>query len=217
MKIGIAVTTTPNRADIIEKWYDAYRVSIPGVYVYFHNDTEYKGVVYSKNQCLADLVSNGCDYMFLFDDDCLIKDKYFITQYINSQLNHACWNYNRRELKFTVLPLLENLYSEPTIIEFCEYEKPNGCMLFVTKYVVSQVGGFDTDFKGYGYEHVNWSDRIYNNGLTPARYIDIPNSKGLFEMADCESSFSYADRMHIPANYELYQQKYYSKEFKPFK
>lgn len=213
-KIGIAVTTTPNRESVFNEWKKHFYEVCSELPLYIHNDYDYKGVSYSKNRCLDKLYFAGCDYFFLFDDDCFITSPNWYDQYIKSGLNHACWNYNRLRLATRMFYANQD-DKHPSMC--WEYDKPNGCMLYATRKVIDVVGGWDTEFKGYGYEHPNWSDRIFNNGLTPARYIDIPNSQGLFRMADCESSFSSADRAQIPANYELYQQKYYSKEFKQFK
>lgn len=230
MNIGIAVTTTPNRLNVYHEWYRHYSKFCAEIPLYVHNDWQYQGVAYSKNKCLNALQEMNCDYYFLFDDDCFITQHNWHELYINSGLEHACWNYNRTFLRvgltiptFYTCVVEQRLGEKPTVnlgydtVYYSEYDKPNGCMLYATQKVIDTVGGFDTDFKGYGYDHVNWSDRIFNNGLTPARYIDIHNSKGLFEMANCESSFTSADRAQIPANFKLYQEKYLSKEFKPFK
>ena len=203
MKIGLAVTTTPNRKNVFQEWYNHYAKFCPELRLYIHNDIDYQGVGYSKNKCLNALYEAGCDYFFLFDDDCFIKHPGFFKFYIHSKLEHAAYTFNRK------------LISKGSI--YNEYEDPNGCMLFFTRKCVEVAGGWSREFKGYGYEHSELSARIFNLGLTPARFIDIPDSSGLFEMADCESSFTARDRNQIPANYKLYQEKFYSKEFKPFK
>lgn len=176
------------------------------------------GIAVVKNKCIELLYDAGCTHFFLFDDDLYPTVSNWWVNYINSGLEHACWNYNRKEVRFNVLVSAKTPDYEPTITGYAEYEKPNGCMLYATRKVIDTVGGWDTDFKGYGYDHVNWSDRIFNNGLTPARYIDIPNSSHLFKMADCETSVSSDIRATtIPINQQLYIEKFYSKEFKPFK
>lgn len=225
VKIGIAVTTTPNRSQIFEQWYSFYKLNAKNIHLYIHKDWDYNGVAYSKNRCLKALYEYGFEHIFLFDDDLFIKSSEFVNRYVNSGLNHACWNYDKQIINRvayvpdTKFKITKSIYpDEKPEFDYCEeYASPNGCMLYVRRNVLDVVGGFDIDFKGYGFDHVNWSDRIYNLGLTPARYIDIPNSKHLFELADCESTFSNEVRMAtIPINLKLYQQKYYSKEFKPF-
>jgi hypothetical protein len=202
MKLAICITTTPNRSSVMNQtMVNWMHVAPQGCFLYVHNDVNYDGVSKAKNKCLE--WSEFADFVFCFDDDIWPVDTRWAERYVNSGLEHAAYTFDRRLI-----------HSAP---QYNEFEKPNGCMMFFTRKCIDVVGGWDTDFKGYGYEHVNLSDRIYNMGLTPGRYIDIPNSRGLFEMADCESSFTSGDRMHIPANEKLYQQKYYSKEFKPFK
>lgn len=226
MKIGIGITSH-NRPEVCRETYDILNKwrpenSILGVvddasvsppfgfcnnYAKQYRFEKHVGIGVAKNKCLELLHDEGCDSFFLFDDDCRPVTDNWWEPYINSGLNHACWNYDRVEK----LPLVGGL-------PYKELEKPNGCMLYFTRHCLDTAGGWDLDFKGFGYEHVSLSDRIYNLGLTPARYIDVPSSKGLFELADCESSFSCEVRANtIPTNLHLYQQKFYSKEFKPFK
>lgn len=217
IKIGIAITTTPERRTVFEHTYSTIcNNSIPGSIIYYHIDINKIGVSMSKNKCLEVLYKNDCEHFFLFDDDCFPLIENWYLPYIGSGLWHACWNYNRQIIGKYEKRYAIN-YPSLQIPAHWEYDKPNGCMLYLSKMAIDVVGGWDTDFKGYGYEHVNLSDRIYNNKITPSRYLDIPNSSHIFALSDCESSFTLQDREMIPSNYELYQQKFYSKEFKPFK
>lgn len=160
------------------------------------------GVSVAKNKCLS--ILDDCDYLFLFDNDTYPTQKGWHLPYIESGLNHACFTFDRKIIDV-----------KPNYIEF---EKPNGCMLFFTRKAIQTVGGWDTDFKGFGYEHVNLSDRIFNAGLTPARYIDVHNSSMYFKLADVPSTFSQEERIRtIPINQKLYKERYLSKEFKPYK
>lgn len=213
MKIGIGITSTPQRSIVAHSCLKDWQKFLPdNATIFMHVDTGYKGVSKAKNEVLKLCYEWGADFIFIVDDDISpLVDKWW-EPYINSGLNHACWNYDRKLLNYGC----EADYGKCNY--YAEYEKPNGCMLCFTRHCIETAGGWDLDFQGFGYEHVNLSDRIFNNGLTPARYIDIPNSKHLFELADCESTFSNEVRMAtIPRNLKLYQQKYYSKEFKPFR
>lgn len=228
MKVGIAITTK-NRPEVCRETFAILndlrpKDSFIGVVddgsavppFGFSNNymSQYRfnyshGVGYAKNKCLEMLHNAGCTHFFLFDDDCRpLVDKWW-EPYVNSRLAHACWTFDRK--------LISEVRDVWPVKDHDVYEKPNGCMLYFTRECIDKAGGWDLDFKGFGYEHVSLSDRIYNLGLTPARYIDVPNSKGLFELANVPSSFTSKDRDMIPTNLHLYQQKYYSKEFKPFK
>lgn len=167
-----------------------------------HRFDERVGVATAKNKCLELL--DTCEHIFLFDDDCApVVDNWWLG-YTTSHLNHANYTFNATCI---------GQYGT-----YWEFEKPNGCMIYIKRVVLSQVGGWDDSFKGYGFDHPSWSDRIFNSGLTPARYIDIPNSQCLFEMAQVPSSFDLAERYEtIPINEKLYHEKFNSKEFKPYK
>lgn len=209
MKISIGITTTPNRSAsfqiCLNKWVEFLPTNAK---IHIYCDDNYTGISAAKNSVLA--MCGDADFYFIVDDDIIPVDYDWHLPYVNGGLNHACWNLDR-----PVLPMSEaGLFND----KYIEYKTPNGCMLFFTKKAIDTVGGWDNSFQGYGYEHVNLSDRIFNNGLTPARYIDVPKSKDLFAMIYRASDISDSVRASsIPENYALYQQKFYSKEFKPFK
>lgn len=222
MKIGIAVTTH-NRPEVAEETFAAINKFRPensiiiivddngcppfGGYGETENVFKFRqhvGVGVAKNKCLELLHDAGCTQFFLFDDDCRPVVSYWWQYYTSSLLEHATWTFNR--------PLISDVENK-----YREFEKPNGCMMYFTRNAVNTIGGWDLSFTGYGYEHVNVSDRAFNAGLTPRRYVDVWHDASPFAVVNCESSFTYDDRTRIPANMKLYQQKYYSKEFKPFK
>lgn len=203
MNIGIAVTTTPNREKVFNEWYQNYAKYSPELPLYIHLDQTYKGVGPSKNECLKVLYEEGFDHFLLFDDDCFINAPLWYLHYVTSGLEHACYTFNRQLLA-----------QHETYNEFVD---PNGCMLYFTRKCIDTVGGWDLSFKGYGYEHSNISCRAFNAGLIPARFIDVKRPNYIFKMADCESSFTSADRAQIPSNYKLYQEKFNSKDFIPYK
>jgi GT2 family glycosyltransferase len=206
MKISIGITTTPNRIGVflnsLSYWMKFNDIDAD---FYFNYDEHYEGIPVSKNKVLSKCFYGGeYEHIIIVDDDIYPVSKTWAVPYVLSKLNHACWNYDRK-----------------VIAEhdgYDELETPNGCFLYFKRKAIQIAGGWDLDFKGYSYDHVNLTDRIFNNGLTPVRYLDVPFTKHLFKMSETESSVSVDVRANsIPINYDLYQQKYYSKEFKPFK
>jgi glycosyltransferase involved in cell wall biosynthesis len=215
MNIAIGITTKNRRECaqfVISQWQkhlpdnaqlfivdDGSDTPYPDANFRFENSV---GICIAKNKALE--LCEGADYIFIADDDIYPTFPLWHEPYIKSGLNHACWNYDRKFLTLTP--------------NYVEYETPNGCLLFFKKICLETVGGWDTDFKGYGFDHVNLSDRIYNNSLTPARYIDARDTRGLFTMMVCRSYIPHSVRVaSIPVNHKLYQKKFLSKEFKPFK
>lgn len=215
--IGIGVTTH-NRGDIaritINKILEFAPMICKVVVIDDASDIPFEGATYrfettvgisrAKNKCLELL--DKCSHIFIFDDDFYPIVNNWWLPYTTSPLQHACFTFDR---------LMIGQYGT-----YNEFEKPNGCMMYFTMDCINTIGGWDTDFEGYGYEHVNLSDRIYNVGLTPARYIDVPNSGGLFYSFDrdgnIESSIPYFER-NITRNTILYNERFFSKEFKPYK
>jgi len=83
-----------------------------------------------------------------------------------------------------------------TITEICPNETvktvkihlhPNGVMLYISKKCIDKVGGFDERYGLYGGEHVDFSTRIHNCGLTPyGKFLDVVNSDQFFYAVDKE-------------------------------
>lgn len=200
MKIGIGITTYGNRETPA---YANIRKYSKGAKIVTVNQ---KGIAKAKNMCLAFL--DDCDHIFLFDDDCYPKTESWFTPYVFSGINHLSYTFNRKIL---------NQSNGLT-----EYELPSGCMLYINRACLDIVGGFDEDFQGYSYEHVNYSQRVYNVGLTPARYLDVTLSKDYIHSMDehrqISSSVSQLDRgLGIQTNRHLFMKNTDSIEWKPYK
>jgi hypothetical protein len=166
MKIGIAITTTPKRSKLLEKCIKNISEYTDDYYLYVHNDKEYKGIAYSKNKCIENLMDNDCDYLFLFDDDCYPIKKDWEKVFINSKLNHAALTFTK----------LANGKSNGNVIRKTQngidiFINPCGIMLFFKRQTIDIIGGNDVRYSQWGHEHVGLSSRIFNAGLTPAPFI----------------------------------------------
>lgn len=207
MKIAVCITTTPNRTDLFGKTFlKVVENSQEYVSYKIYNDVNYEGIAKAKNKCLAQC--DGYDYVFLLDDDIYPTDVNWVQKYIDSGLNHAMYIFGR-----TFKEEGQNYRS---------FDLPRGCMLFFTRHCIDTAGGFDEDFIKWGYEHAELSRRIFNRGLTPAPYIDILDSHGLFyafdQYQDNISSVSQRDRAEgIKNNKPLFDATVNSNTFKPYK
>jgi hypothetical protein len=116
------------------------------LYIAVDFDSERKGVAYRKNECLRNL--KDCEYVFLFDDDCFpIKDNW-IDFFISSNQEH-------------LLFLSKNLHSYKETVKNIEvYNNCGGVFLFMKKSAIDRVGAFDESFGIYGFEHVDYTNRI---------------------------------------------------------
>ncbi len=128
--------------------------------------SERSGIPAAKNKCLE---LAKYDNIFLFDDDTYpICDGWYLP-YINSGKEHLC---------FTFLTAFKRKKG------FSYHTLGNGCMLYVTRKCIDTIGGFDWNYGLGKYEHVDFSRRIFNAGLTESVFMDVENSSGLLYCMD---------------------------------
>ncbi len=219
MSLGIAISTK-NRREIAEHSIFQWRKYLPEgaklVIVDDFSDVPYPdadfrfeepaGIAKTKNKCLS-LIDNFT-HLIIADDDIFPLHVNWWKPYVHGTPQHACYIFGR-----------EKLWQEP---DYIAYNLPRGCLLYFTNHCIKTCGGMDENFKLWGYEHANLSRRIFNMGLTPAPYIDVPDSKGAFYCHDEEltvrSALPTLERMkHVKANKELFLRTQNSNQFIPYK
>jgi len=119
-----------------------------------------QGAPIAKNKCLELL--EGCEHIFLFDDDTFPIKKGWELAYINSGVKHLNYSFK---------------YSYSVVNGVRHLQNPNGCMMYIHRSVINNIGGFDTGFVKYGYWHGAYSNRAFNVGLIPHPFIDIQKSE----------------------------------------
>jgi glycosyltransferase involved in cell wall biosynthesis len=156
-----------------------------------HRNKERLGIAKSKNKCLSLLK----DYkrIFLFDDDCFPICENWWKPYIDGGEHHYCYGC---EPQITIKAMNEKT---------TWWHNTFGCCLMVDQAVLKKVGGMDEKFGLWGFEHAEFSHRIFNAGLIPYPYItptgvsnlvwslDMLGSYGGFEW-DQQSSMSQDER-----------------------
>lgn len=199
MKVGLGITTY-NRPDYLDKCLEGVKSHLQDVIdsCYLYNDgsikgkTEYKqiyktlpkkikykhsiknmGVGHAKNYLLKRMMDDGCDYMFLLEDDIVPQSPKAITEYIRlsdeSGIEHFLFAHHGTE-NIGKLCLSEKgveLYTA-CIGAYCMY----------TRQVIEKVGYFDENFKN-AFEHVEHTFRISRAGFTTPfpTYPDVENSQ----------------------------------------
>lgn len=179
--IGIGVTSH-NRHDVTRETLERIRHYLPPdaklvvvddasvVAPDFHVDYRFErnvGIAQAKNKCLELL--NGCDHVFLFDDDTYPCKESWWRPYVESPEAHLMYTFidfaDGRSLGDTVV-----VHKDASHIA---YSHARGCMLYFKRRALDAVGGFDPAFGKWGWEHINLSDRIHAAGLTTFPYMDI--------------------------------------------
>ena len=136
------------------------------------------GIARAKNKCLELL--EGCDHVFLFDDDTFpIVDDWW-KPYVESPEAHLMYVFedfaNGDKLGDTA-----RVYDDGFHVA---YSHARGCMLYFKRRALDVVGGFDPAFGKWGWEHINLSDRINAAGLTTFPYMDVAGSNKLIHSGD---------------------------------
>lgn len=190
MMLGIGITTH-NREHIFNETFKQIKRFTPNAKIVVVDDASetpcpdatfrFKtnvGIAVAKNKCLELL--DDCDHVFLFDDDCWPTQHDWWKPYVESPEPHLMYIFKDfatgRKLNDTKI-----LYADDTIIG---YSHPRGCMLYFDRKVLDVVGGYDTQFGRWGFEHGDLSNRIFNNHMTTFRFADIPNSNRLIHSSD---------------------------------
>ena len=136
------------------------------------------GIARAKNKCL-ELLSD-CDHIFLFDDDTYPIKEGWYEPYINSQEHHLMYLFERWA---NGAPVGDDavIYTGADIVA---HKHARGCMLYVDSLALATIGGMDVRYGKAMSEHLDWSNRIHNAGLTTFRYMDVVGSEQLIFSMD---------------------------------
>lgn len=153
------------------------------------------GIAKAKNKCLELL--EDCDHIFLFDSDTYPLKKDWWKPYVESPEPHLMYLFtdfkNRHALNDS-----KEIYRDSKL---WAVSHPRGCMLYIERKVLDVVGGMDIRYGKWGHEHVDWSNRIYNVGLTSFRFADLVGSSELIysgdEYEDVQTTVDYAKRREL--------------------
>lgn len=157
-EIGIGITTTPKRK--IMPYH------LPGAFIYENIDKIGEGVPRSKNRCIKTLYDAGCQYFFLFDDDCYpIKDgwaDHIIDYHKTTGIHHFCY----------MEPGIHKLdcFIDINGLRVDNYLMCGGPLLFLTREAIEKVGYVNNAYLRYGFWHSAYSHRIWKAGLMNGAY-----------------------------------------------
>lgn len=190
---------------------DASDKPYPGAYRF---ETR-QGIAKAKNKCIELLMDAGCTDLFLSDDDCFpVRADWYEPYLINSQPH----------LSFTFTHLKDGRKNGRVKVgdelDYQWFADPCGCMLYVRAEVINKVGGFDTDFLYWGYEHVEFSRRVYNAKLTRRPYMDVKDSERYWFSYDKDQKVttSAPDKgLYIDSNRKKFQDKINDSHFKNYR
>jgi len=148
------------------------------------------GVGKSKNLAFKHLLENKCDYIFLLEDDIIIKDKEVFNKYIEasklSGIQHFNFAFHGSDNYLPNGAPAERLrveYSKDVAV--CFYPNVYGAFSFYTKECLDNVGLMDEEYYN-AVEHIDHTYEVYLKGMTsPFRWFaDIADSEKYIEELD---------------------------------
>lgn len=158
------------------------------------------GVGKAKNYCLEDLLREGCDHIFLIEDDMLIKDPKVFEKYIEASKVSGIQHFNygpgspfnrKQDIKFDLHNRhLLNQKSDPNprlIIDYNGvkvdlFEHTVAMFSYYSKLALEAVGLIDTNYHN-AWEHVDHTYQIIKANLHPPfwYFADIHDSLSYIE------------------------------------
>jgi glutaredoxin-related protein len=214
MRVAICITTK-GRDHYLQRALRCHKKFLPdGAKIFVVDDLKLNlGIPKAKNKCLELADSWQADHIFLFDDDIWPIKKDWHKPYIESPEAHLsyCWSdikpgpYGNQHY----YSVGKTLYDDGDLINFSH---PRGQMLYIdAKKVLPRVGGFDPVYGQGMVEHVDWSWRIHNAGLSTWKNQDVVGSGELFysidENANSEPDFVTTIDDHMRTKVDFDNQK----------
>lgn len=166
------------------------------------------GVAYNKNRLLKWL--RDCDVVFLLEDDVEIKKPGWIDIYLN-----ALEDTGKEHLNFLHEHYREDIHH---IEEFDRtrigYGKGrlSGTFMVMTQNCITQLGGFNTRFGRYGYEHVDFTTRAYVKGMCSLNAEHVMGAEeyiGDYGLPSCLTEEEKAPAIEMAKNYFLQPKSLY--------
>ncbi|MCK9281704.1 MAG: galactosyltransferase-related protein [Melioribacteraceae bacterium] len=145
-----------------------------------HNDRI--GIAGNTNRLLRCL--ERFKYKIILNDDVEVLkegwDLFYFNKMVETNIKHFCY---RQIGIYNATPVEPNRFGIITVTN-----KPHGAVMAIHDDAFKKVGFMDEAFGIYGYEHVDYSDRISRAGLTPPGYHDVVGSDKYFKIYNDKTS-----------------------------
>lgn len=170
---------------------------------------ERKSVAISKNKALRHLMNEGCDHIFLVEDDVIIKDPDVFKIYVHAAQVSGIWHLNYGlqgalnraqdvDAEVKTLKDLHNLKNDSTPaprsrlpykegVKLAFYPHALGAFSYFFRGVIKNVGYFDERYVN-AFENVDYTYRVIQKGLHPPFwwFADLDNSSDYLDnLEDC--------------------------------
>lgn len=150
---------------------------------------EMQCVAINKNRALRAMIQNGCEHLFLIEDDIVVNSKQVCEQYIRAAAESGIWHLNYCSEE----PINTMEYDKGSMLDF--FKIPTSSFSYYHKNIIKHVGYFDERFRSglSGHEHTY---RVAKLKLCPPYGVFASSSsKGAITELDHDKEKSTLDYM----------------------
>lgn len=206
MKIGVGIITC-NREDMLNKLRESLPLGKTYEYIVINDgadiieravNTGGIGVGRAKNIALQKLLDSGCDYIFIIEDDMVIKSPDIFDAYIKASketgIQHFLFGYHGPANKNGISggdPAPRTIIKYPSGLQIALNQHCVGAFCMYTAKGLKRVGLMDENFKNV-WEHVEHSYRLCKEGFCTEYWWwpDLANSTDYIEEQACSEASS---------------------------
>lgn len=166
-----------------------------------HRFEDNRGAPSAKNKCIELLYERGVEHFFLFDDDTFPTASDWWVPYVASPSPHLQYQFEDAPDHWPIREIRRD--NQHRVFDFSR-----GPMLYFTRAVVDEIGGFHCAFGKRGGFHEDFSLRVHSAGLTDHPFMDVinpqlhcrdQNEKGITSTDHREHSiWRHVDRDRLP-------------------
>ena len=161
---------------------------------------ENRGVAANKNRLLVHF--RNCDLVFIAEDDISFLKEGWIDLYQKAVEETGYQHFN-----FIVSDYCKGISTIDTFgqTRLGHCQNLSGVLMVFTKACIRKVGGFNLLFKGYGYEHVDYTKRSILAKLHPPHYCHLMEASNFISWSSTPSTLSEEAKDHyLEKNKQLY-------------
>lgn len=176
------------------------------------------GVSKSKNKIVDTLLENGCEHIFIIEDDIIIKDKNVYDKYINAAaetgIHHLCYEkVDNNGANLTYKKKYNNC-------ELGFYKNPQGAFMYANAQIYKKVCKFDEKYLN-AFEHIDFEYTLVRNNLAPPFWyfpdlIDselyIDTIEGCVENSTITNKENYNSNIQISAHYFIQKWNHFTNQ-----
>lgn len=192
-KLVVCDDGTVNSQGVMDAAYKAHAILIKTGYSL--------GVAANKNRALWAL--QRCHFLAILEDDLCPKEEGWFEKYEEaskiSEIHHFC-RVQEKEIPETY-PEFSAFMQKHSLTPIYG-SSPRGDLTFLTATVLNRVGGLNPLFRGVGYAHGEFSNRVFKAGLIghPLKWVDIKEARDKFvQLGDTEGGRWNSDKEIIKA------------------